>query len=147
IVLDAKGTGPVVRTLSQTRLRLSGLTIEVRAEGGAAGIGIESGGDVVLDRCLLFANQAAPGVAAIRSEGLRFEASGCQFEGFEAPVPLVAYSGATATFRNCLFDRNRPDGSKLACAVAVDIRARPPRPGPTLRFDRCTISGYGLLAA
>jgi hypothetical protein len=128
-------------------LRLEGLTVEVGAasvEPGRSPTLIESYGPVELSRLAVGASEGARAARVLDAQAKSTRMAGCWVEGFDEPVRLSLPEGSSARFEQCMFIR--PGGD----AGGWPVFARPYAgggKGRSLRFERCTAVGAGLLHA
>lgn len=152
LIVKLNGVTPFLRTNARGNLTLRGLT--VRAETSAPKEGsarnavlIEAGGDLTLDRCLLAASGDPSGVQAVKVHGLHLNLTGCQLEGFAAPLTVDVSPETGVHLANCLINRARSDAPAPAWALTLTNLRTGSEGKPQLNLEDLTIDGYGLLAA
>jgi len=150
--VEIKGRKPFLGSRGNTSIRLVGVTIEARyTEPGAEPAGvIEAGGGLTLDRCALRTEGRVAGSRALIAEGGSVTATGCLFEDFDYAADLACFAGTTATFRQCVFARTRPDEPAANYGWAVRLRGTPgggsAQTGRKVVLDHDTLRGQGLLS-
>ncbi|MEO6811067.1 MAG: serine/threonine-protein kinase [Isosphaeraceae bacterium] len=153
LIVKLEGNTPFLRTSTSGSLTLRGLTIRAeptapKKKGQAqTAVLIEAGGDLTLDRCLLATPGDPPGVQAVNAHGLHLTLTGCQLEGFAAPLTVDVFPQSRVHLANCLINRARSDAPAPAWALHLaNLRSRSAGE-PQLNLEDVTIDGYGLLAA
>ena len=131
-------------------LTLSGLTIWARyGDTESTAALIETGGSILLDRCLFVAKERGRAARAVKSAGTRFDVQGCWFQGFDRALDLTSYPGTRVSVRHSVFVWNKLDGRESGWALRLKEQEAAKADGKrSLLFDRCTLvgmSGGGLL--
>ncbi len=155
------GKKPFLSLGSSVNLVLKNLTLEVHRSGATEGAAatpplIMTAGKCELDHCELRAAPAGgyPGSCAVRTDGSGMKIDHCWFEGFETAFEIHALAGATHVIRESMFvPGGTPSeavkaGKSVRTGWAGKIRFEGGglRDGSrSLRLERCTVSGEGLL--